>query len=393
MNTLETLICAALTLTSAFLSASEVAIFSLSRFQLRSLRERFKGSWRLIRRLLSQPGGLLTTLLVTNELVNISLSTLITEAVNDAWNAAKSGESASSFFTLLALIKKNYLLTLPEWLFQLIIGTLITTPVLLLVCEATPKVIAARANLIIALIAAKPLTILHRIMFPARIALSRILRVVYWALGTRDKSSPGKPGAEPQSPHRLREEDFLSMVEQGHAEGAIQTEELELIRKVFELDDRRVEDIVTPLSQIKSISSNTTVTEALALMKHGTPFSRLPVYKHGSPSKVVGVLYSKDLLIARLDSSLEKESVQAMMRKPFVISPQIKLGNLFRRFKQSQTHMAVVENQDGTATGIVTMTDVLEALFEEFLESEDEDETDKRPQTSAPQGPTGSRTK
>jgi putative hemolysin len=379
MTTFETLICAALILTSAFISASEVAIFSLSRFQLRSLRERFKGSWRMIRRLLSQPGGLLTTLLVTNELVNISLSTLITEAVNDSWIQAQADPQRSSFFGGVTFVRNAYLPQLPEWLFQLLIGTVITTPILLLLCEATPKVIAARANLMIALIAAKPLTVLHRLMIPARVALSRILRLVDWTLSraTHPTTFANNDSESPEG-RRIKEEDFLSMVEQGHAEGAIQTEELELIRKVFELDDRRVADIATPLNQIKSLSAQATVTDALALMKNGTPFSRIPIYRPGMPTKMMGVLYTKDLLIARLDPALEKENVQTMMRKPFIVSPNLKLATLFRKFKQSQNHMAIVESSEGVASGIVTMTDVLEALFEDFLET-DEDEVGTGP--------------
>jgi putative hemolysin len=376
MTPLEILICAALILSSAFISASETAIFSLSRFQLRSLRERFKGSWRILRKLLSQPGGLLTTLLVTNELINISLSTLIAEAVNDSWIEAQNQPQKSGFFGLLTSLKNNTLNPLPDWVFQLLIGTLITTPILLLLCEATPKVIAARANLVIALIAAKPLSILHRLMVPARVALSRILRLVDWTV-SRSSHAPHHAENLQDGPHsrKLKEEDFLSMVEQGHAEGAIQTEELELIRKVFELDDRRVSDIVTPLSQIKSLSASSSVIEALALMKQGTPYSRIPIFKQGAPNKVIGILYSKDLLIARIDPNLEKESVQSMMRKPFIVSPALKLGTLFKRFKQSQNHMAIVENSDGSAIGVVTMTDVLEALFEDFLEPDDEEPT------------------
>jgi|GEM_PF-397338 len=373
MNTFETIACVALILTSAFISGSEVAIFSLSRFQLRALRDRFKPSWRLIRKLLAQPGGLLTTLLVTNELVNISLSTLIAEAVNDGWEGAQKG--GHGFFSRLIDARSSFFPGLPEWLFQLIIGALLTTPILLILCEATPKVIAARANLIIALIAAKPLAWLHKVMVPARVILSRILRLVDWILGSRKSRSEQESHSEEiaHNGQRLKEEDFLSMVEQGHAEGAIQTEELELIRKVFELDDQRVEDIATPLSQIKSLDSRLSVQDALGIMKHGTPFSRLPVYQTGSPNRIIGVLYSKDLLIARLDPDLGRESIQVMMRKPFAVSSQIKLGTLFRRFKQSQTHMAVVENPDGTALGIVTMTDVLEALFDDFLDTEEEE--------------------
>ncbi|MGZ3709912.1 MAG: CNNM domain-containing protein, partial [Bdellovibrionota bacterium] len=80
MSSLELLICALLVAISAFMAASEIALFSLSRFQLRSLKEHFRPSYRMIKDLLSDPGGLLITILVVNEVLNISLSALITSA-------------------------------------------------------------------------------------------------------------------------------------------------------------------------------------------------------------------------------------------------------------------------------------------------------------------------
>src|SRR4051794_25548026 len=114
------------------MSGSEVALFSLSRFQLRSLKERTRSSHRKIKALLSDPGGLLITILIVNETVNIALSALIAKAV------------AGTRFSWFGLQHA------PQWTIDTMLGILITTPLVLFIGEITPKVFAARANQLVA---------------------------------------------------------------------------------------------------------------------------------------------------------------------------------------------------------------------------------------------------
>lgn len=133
MPPVEFLICAVLIGVSAFLSSSEIAIFSLSRFQIRSLKDHFRAVHRRIKRLLADPAGLLVTILVVNEAVNIALSALITsnisqnrqriDGLSSSWNIAGH--------------------TIPGWAVDAVLGTLVTAPIILFLCEVTPKVIAA----------------------------------------------------------------------------------------------------------------------------------------------------------------------------------------------------------------------------------------------------------
>ena len=358
MNSLELLTCAVLISISGFMSASEVALFSLSRFQLRSLKERFRTAHRRIKRLLGDPGGLLITILVVNEVVNISLSTIIADAVS-------RGEGTQSDL-VRSLHAKLFPMT-PEWLFQMLIGIAITTPVVLILCDLTPKVIAARANQMISTLSAGPLSLVYDGFKPVRMALKHFMSIVSRILGHEGRRAPKDGGTQPF----LREEEFLFMIEEGHKEGAIQESEMELIRNVFDLDDTRVSEVYTPLSQVQSFAATLTVKGALAMMRSGCRYSRIPV-TGANKREIVGILYSKDLLLARLDPQTLTDAISTLMHRPFTVPPQTKLNSLFRKLKENQVHMAVVEHSPGEALGIVTMSDVLDALFEDLLGEEEE---------------------
>jgi CBS domain containing-hemolysin-like protein len=343
---LELLVCLGLVLVSAFFAASEIALFSLSRFQLRALKERMRSVHRRTRRLLSDPGGLLITILVVNEVVNISLSAIVTAAVAKT-HAASPVDSSSTF---------------PPWARDTLLGLAITAPIVLFACEITPKVVAARANELIATLTVRPLSVVYDLFKPVRWALRRVVALVA-------RLSGGKPDAGGSKEAILKESEFLLMVEEGHREGAIHSSELELIKNVFELDDTAASEVLTPLHLVQTLTVNTTMRSALTSTR-GSRYSRVPVLS-ANRKQVLGIVHTKDLLKAKLQPELMSEPVTVVMRKPLVVSPTIRLNALFRKFKQQRTHMAVVQAQDGEPRGVVTMSDVIEALFEDILEEAD----------------------
>ncbi len=357
MSSLELLVCVLLLATSGFLSSSEIALFSLSRFQLRSLKERFRSKHRKIKRLLSDTAGLLVTILVMNEIVNISISTLFAGVISRNWETMDAGSPLGILRTLVSG-------TVPAWAVQTVIATLISTPLVLLFGEVTPKVIAARANQLIALMNVGLLSWIYTLLKPVRVIVTQS---VGWISG---ENRQALSSAEDRP--LLLEEEFLSMVEEGHKEGAVHESEMELIRNVFELDDTAVCDVCTPLPQVYSLSIDTPLKSAFSAMKT-KKFSRVPITGKNRKN-VVGILYTKDLLPARLDPAMNHETVEALMRKPLTVTPNTRLNALFRRLKQHRTHMAIVENAAGETTGVVTMGDVLNALFEDILPDTNEAE-------------------
>lgn len=341
--------------TSAFLSGSEVSIFSLSRYQLKSIRERFRGAHRIIKKLLSDPSGVLMTILICNELVNISLTTLITDAVTDQkenpWRIALQ----TDFFPFI-----------PSWAFDLFFSILITTPIILIFCEITPKALGARINSISAPLIAKPLFSLYTLLSPIRISAHAIATLFF-----KLKANPNSK--KPTSKSMLREEDFLTIAEEAQREGEIQETELSLIRNVFELDDTTALEIMTPIQKVFSISHQTSLDKAQASVREGVGglrYSRIPVTGK-SKTDIVGILYSKDLLVARLEKEDPQTPISRLMWKPYFVPAATRLNTVFRKMKRQRTHMAIITNELDEAIGIVTMNDVLEALLDELLVEED----------------------
>ena len=358
MSSLELLTCAALIAISGMMSSSEVALFSLSRFQLRALKEHLEPAvHRRIKRLLSDPGGLLVVTLFVNEVINITLSGIITHSI------ARSGFAESRLVEWITF-------GAPRWVVDTVLGTIITAPVVLIACEVTPKVMGARFNQLVSGLTATPLTFFYEFLRPVRIAL---IRVINWA----SRSSGASSGSGQQLTHGdgsqqqgiLKESDFLFMLEEGHREGAIHESELGLVRRVFELDDTPVSEILKPMAEVFTLPSHTTVRAALTAIR-AQKYSRIPLI--GQNRRVVGVLYSKDIIRARLEPELMSSTVTAVMRKPLTVSSTLRLNALFRKLKQQRTHLAIVQDPDGLPQGVVTMSDVLEALFEDLLPDDEE---------------------
>jgi CBS domain containing-hemolysin-like protein len=345
MTTLEFFLLIALISTSAYMAASEVALFSLSRFQLRSIRERARAKYARIKKILADPGGLLVTILVVNEILNISISMLITR-------------------TVAGSIQLEHLdfLHIPGWGMHALLGTLITAPILLFVCEITPKTIAVRANQLIAPLTINTVTVIYNLFKPIRLLVKQVVTV------TSRFSTHGEDLAAESD--TLKESDFLLMVEEGHREGTVQASEVELIKNVFELDDTTVADVFTPLSQVRPLPRSTTVQEALASLRT-QHYSRIPVIG-ASKKEVVGILYSKDLLKAKLKAEDLKVKISEIMLEPIFVPPTMKLNTLFRRFKHQKTHMAIVQKSTGDALGVITMSDVMDTLFDDLFPEDEE---------------------
>ena len=256
----------------------------------------------------------------------------------------------------------KHFLNSPPWLVQMVLGVLITTPIVLIACEMTPKALAARANQVIAPLSTTSLLWLHTILTPIRILISKFVGLL---LGKRLRKkaellSSGFKGT------LLKEDEFLFMIEEGHKEGIVHSSELELIRNIFELDDTKAEEICTPAQSIYALPLRTTIKQALEAYR-SKRFSRIPIYENDK-NTIVGVLFAKDLIPARLDPSLESTSVETLMRRPLFVKQGMRLNSLFRTMRQNHTHMAVIQDQKDRTVGIVTMSDLLAEVFGEFFE-------------------------
>lgn len=320
----------ALTLVSfcAFFSGTETALFSLSRFQLRQLRQSHAERFHRVRFLLDRPAALVATALLGNELANVLLSHL-TARYYDAWD-------------------------LSHWQLALI-NLLTVVPVVLVLGEITPKVLGAKANLTWLSVGLTPFWWFYRLSFPFRFLIEHGVNFLTKPLRRR----------QPLKDETVKEEDIRLLLDEGKKKGAIHSVEQDIIENLFDIDDDKVIELASPLHEFFRVRQDETPQAVIEKLKKRF-HARIPVLGD-DPGQVVGILYAKDLLnfINRDESEM---LVRDLMKDPLAVEPSMKAEVLFRRFRQLKRHIAVVEDKQGRALGVITMEDILEQMFGELWE-------------------------
>ncbi len=250
---------------------------------------------------------------------------------------------------------------IPAWEIEVLLGVLITAPIILFLSEITPKIIGTKINILIAPMIAGPMNLIYDLFSPIRRIIKKLMTWVTKFSGSTKTTGEGTI---------LKESDFLLMVEEGHKEGAIEQNELDLIRNVFNMDETTVGDIYTPIQQVQTLNENTTIKEALSFMRTQR-YSRIPVTGN-SKEEVIGILYSKDLLKAKVRPDLLQTPISEIVKDVVVTYNNTKLNALFRKFKLQKSHMAIVQGDTNQTIGVVTMNDVLDAVFEDIIPDDDD---------------------
>lgn len=310
---------------AAIFAAAEASLFSLSRPQLESLREARPHTYRRIRRLVFEPEALLSTLIIGNECLNIMIATFV-----------------------VTLLQTH----LPFE--QTVIGVLavvLSSILLLTFSEVLPKVLAFRLPLQVASVLVYPTSWAHTLLTPFRqlflFVSERIINVF---------------GITPSPPAVVSEKDFLTLVEVGAESGSLDRDEKERIINVFHFTDLTVSAVMTPWKHVFFITDEQTMSDVLSKVRTKT-FSRIPVLSHDD-QHVVGILYTKELLKHLLEESVVgTDALTEAISPPHVVSSHKKISKLFREFKLKKVHMALVVDEYGRHIGVVTLEDLLNALF------------------------------
>jgi putative hemolysin len=326
---------AVLLLLSAFFSGTESAIFSLTRVQRERMRQVGRKTERIILALLERPRRLIASILLGNELVNVSIATLIATIVERLFHDSRS----------------------PAW--QTFVSTVIALPALLVFGEITPKSVALKAAEGWARLAARPIALVAHLVAPVRWAIQGIADGVLWLLGQRRRGTPTEA---------LKEAEFRALVDVGSEEGEVQAAEQRLIHKVFELGDRAVGDIMTPMEKVVSFPYEWSLQRILEAVQQSR-YSRLPIYRRARDN-VVGILLAKDLVgLARGHESTR--TLGDLVMAPYYVPKATKCDFLLRQMQRRKTHMAVIVNEYGRTIGLCTMEDLLEELFGEIADEKE----------------------
>ncbi|PID82648.1 MAG: hemolysin [Clostridiales bacterium] len=314
---------------SAFFSSAETALMSINKIRLRNLEEEKVKNSNIVSRLLKDPNKLLGGILVGNNLVNIAATAI-----------------ATSFFIKLVGPSNGVL-----------ISTIVLTILVLIFGEITPKSIAASNSEKVSLRLAKPVRFFIYLFYPITIIVSFITKSIIKFTGN-DTSGKGT---------FVTAEDLKTMVNVSHEEGVLQCEEKNMIHKVFEFGDSQAKDVMTPRTDMVAIEIEDTYDEVIEIFKR-EQYSRMPVYKD-TPDNIVGMFYIKDLVL--YDSYHDKFNINNIMREPFFTYEFKKTKDLFEEMRASRTPIAIVLDEYGGTSGVVTIEDLVEEIVGEINDEYD----------------------
>ncbi len=316
-----------LILFSAFFTCSETALFSLSRLDQLRLKEHQWSACRLAVTLLHTPRKLLATILIGNEFSDILASSIAT-------------------ILLVHLFGEH--------------GELIAYPLmsvlLFMAGDLIPKVIGFRYRKKAACILAPLLKIFVFLFTPIRGVMLGFTNIFLKTLGIQPIEHKG-----------ISEEEILHMIEGGYQAGILGKHERQFIYGLFDSEETPVSAIMTPRREIFALEDTIISDEIIAQIKE-RGFSRIPVYKKNL-DQLIGILHVKDLLRWRLGE--EAVRLADLVRPPFFVPEMMKVRQLLEEFQRRRLKFALVVDEYGTITGLVTLEDVLEELFGEIYDEFD----------------------
>ena len=329
-----------LLLCSALISGTEVAFFSLSKTDIIKISDETKGQNPVVH-LLQNPSKLLATILITNNFINI-LIVLIFASLGEVFL-----KEQNLSLTILGFI-------LPSSIVKFSIEVLLVTFFILLFGEVLPKVYASRRALKFCNLMCRPLQFLTFFLTPLSFPLINLTNVIEKKLGSKNSNFSVE---------------ILSKALELTSEGSTTKEEKKILEGIVSFGNTETVQIMKPRIDIFALSHEETYDEVLTkILKHG--YSRNPVYKN-SIDNIVGVLYAKDLL-GFLDN--KDFNWQELLREPFFVPENKKLDDLLVEFRERKNHLAIVVDEYGGTSGIVTLEDVIEEIVGEINDEFDTDD-------------------
>ena len=323
---------------SGFFSAAETALTTVSQNKLRAMLEeggrRSKKASRIIK-MKEDSTKLLTTILIGNNIVNLSASALTTVFATNLFGSGWIG-----------------------------LATGILTFIILILGEITPKSLAVLYNVRLSMFFATPISVLMVILTPVIWILNIISRGIFFLLGI----DPDK------NPNQMTEGELLAVVEVSSEEGVIEPEEQKMITNVVDFGDALSKDVMIPRADMVCVEINTGYDEIMHILEE-EGYSRMPVYED-SKDKIIGILHIKDMVVYREKYGKESFSVDKVMRKPVFVYEYQRTAQIFADMKTSSATMCIVLDEYGITAGLITMEDLIEEIVgdirDEYDTSEDE---------------------
>lgn len=317
---------------SSYFSASETALTTVNRHRLRSLAENGNKRAALVLDMLEDQGKMLTTILIGNNIVNLTASSLATILANKIGGSLAVG-----------------------------IGTGALTLVILIFGEISPKTIATIRAERLALSHAKTIRVLMTLLTPI-IFITNLLSRGYLFLMKVDPK---------ERADLMTEDELRTIVEVSHEEGVIESGEKEMINNVFDLSVSQAKDVMIPRVDVVFADIDATYEELIELFREER-FTRIPIYEE-TPDNVIGILNMKDLVLYKQNTPF---SIRDYMREAHYTHEFKNTSELFHEMRQDSAPMAIVLDEYGITVGIITIEDILEEIVGDIRDEFDESELD-----------------
>jgi CBS domain containing-hemolysin-like protein len=318
---------------SAFFSGSETALFSLSRVYLKRLENSKSKSAKRILKLLKKPRELLITLLLGNTFVNLAIS---------------------SFGTLLALqIGRKYSYTESS---VVTIQIILTTILILFFGEISPKLIALSKADTLSGILSLPLLMFRYLFYP-----------IVWVLVKMSELISSHQNVDRYVGTKFTDEEFHNLIQSESSSHSLEEHEKKMLVGLFRFREAEIKEIYVPRVKITAIEENQSIEDLKKIIIE-SGYSRIPVYR-GSIDEIVGIIYVKDLILYP-----EKKTIKQLMRPVWFVTENMKVQTLLNQFKQRKLQVAIVVDEYGGTSGIISLEDILEEIVGEIRDEYDKEE-------------------
>ena len=319
-----------LVILSGFFSSAETALTTCNKIKMRTLADNGNAKARRVLKITDDSGKMLSAILVGNNIVNLS---------------------ASSLITTLA-IRINVAVG---------IATGVITLLILIFGEISPKTLATLHADSIALAYAGIIEFLMKLLTPVIFLINKLAMGFLFLM--RVDPSKGQ--------NTMTEDELRTIVDVSHEEGVIETEEREMINNVFDFGDAQAKEVMVPRIDMTFADVDNTFEELLDIFR-ADHFTRLPVYE-GSTDNVIGILNVKDLLLC---DDRDHFSIRDILRKPYYTYEHKNTAELLIEMRQSCNNIAIVLDEYGATAGLITLEDLLEEIVGEIRDEYDDDEED-----------------
>lgn len=337
-----------LTMINAYFAASEMAIVSVSKTKMRHLAEEGNKKARLVEKLIEEPTAFLSTIQVAITLAGF-------------FNSASAATG----------ISQNFAVVLQKWnvpyasTIAVSVITIALSFITLIFGELVPKRIALQKAESFSMFCAKPILTLSKIASPFIKILSFSTKLVLRIFGMHDENVE----------ESLSREEIRSMVNSGQENGVFNETETEMINNLFEFDDIQASEVMTPRTDVFCIDINDPLSKYMdEIMK--MHYSRIPVYED-TVDNIIGILNVKDFYIAahQVNYDYSQIDIRRILRKPYFVLETKKIDALFKELQRTHHHIAILVDEYGGFSGIVTIEDLIEEITGDIEDEFDQLET------------------